>query len=111
MDKHGYQTQAVDPARGPLSRGAGSGSVLQRPLDKVEGIPVYYAPLELKAKVICFICGFLFVTFFPAYFFIDFKENKRGLHRADESFKWLWIGLDTMLALSAILLLLIAGKF
>jgi hypothetical protein len=68
------------------------------------------APLERKSKVILFICGLLFVTFFPAYFLIDFKESKRGLHRADESFKWLWIGLDTMSALSAILLLLVASK-
>jgi len=111
IDKDDYQTEAVEMAtKELLSRGITSESeiVLQKTQKKIKEIGIRdTAPLETKSKVIFFICGMFFVPFFIAICFIELQKNKRGIRKTKESWKWLWIGLGTMVVLHAIVLLLI----
>ena len=111
IDKDDYQTETVEIAtKELLSRKITSGSeiVLKKIQEKVKEIEIRNtAPLEIRSKVMFFICGMFFVPFFIAICFIELYKNKRGMRKTKESWKWLWIGLGSIAVLYAILLLLL----
>lgn len=53
-------------------------------------------PLPKKRRIVFFICGMFFVPFFVAMFYIEHHRAKMGARRTKESWKWLWIGLGSM---------------
>lgn len=63
-----------------------------------------HEPLPKKQRIIFFVCGMFFVSYFAAMFYIVHQKSKKGVRRTKESWRWLWMGLGTMFLLSVLAL-------
>ena len=61
-------------------------------------------PLPKKQRIIFFVCGMFFVSYFAAMFYIVHQKSKKGVRRTKESWRWLWMGLGTMFLLNVVAL-------
>lgn len=54
-------------------------------------------PLSKKQRIIFFLCGMFFLFFFFAVIYIEYNKREKGIRRTKEAWRWLWIGLATMI--------------